>query len=1013
MKFAVGDKVYLLGNPGQRGVVTAVGAKLGALQRYMVFWGQPWGESWALEGEISRTPEEHDLKNLLIQGHLGGAREFKRQITQYRMRKRSPLRNQLYAFNASRTRFYPYQFKPLIKFLSSPHHRMLIADEVGLGKTIEAGLILVEMKARQKLRSVVIVCPASLREKWRIELKQRFDERFEICNAQRFIKCIEEQLADPDSFELRAIISYETLRSERTNETLKNLQPSFDLVIMDEAHHMRNVLTATHKAGAMLAEASRGVGALLLLTATPVHLGNKNLWALLKLLDGERFESSHVTERLLQANAPIVRAELYASHQPPNFGAIRECLNDEDAQLWTENNPLKDSVLLALETCERSELSQEERREALVRVRRDLADLNLVGHLFTRTRRRHVQVNHAQRRAFARMITMHPLEKAFYERVSRFIVERAIQQGYSGGVLHWLLHVPQRQMSSCIMAMVKHYLTNPKGTGIDDQDEDDKSVADTQLQDELRREVQLAAQQLYSAGIDSKFEAFRETLMQVWQSDPQSKVVVFAFFKGTLRYLEKKLLESGIDCVLLSGDVNPDIRPALIEKFRNDSKTKILLSSRVGSEGLDFQFSHVMVNYDLPWNPMEVEQRIGRLDRIGQQAEAILIHNLWMVGTIETTILFRLYDRIKIFESSIGALEPILGEVLSELERDAFSAHLTAGQRERRAEEVANALVERRMQLEKLEDAAAQLLGTGVYFDEELRKVQTYRRYITPAQLRDYLIDFLTQFCPDSSLVAGRDPLIETLQLGDTFRRLAAEYRMLEELSPVLRDSVKVTFDSETAFQDNHLLFLSAVHPLMNLVMKVLERHPHMIVPAHRVRLATSLIPPGDYIYVVTQVNIQSARPFTELHISLVGEDGDVACSENDAEQLLGEMMEHGEEVDGPLSGQYSGRVEIAHEIALGRLLERLARLKEELQRENELFLARQRLSIDTFYRRQIDDIERRIQNQANEKINRMLKSQKRNRQREHLQRLDEIESRQQVSITFEDVATGLLVVSR
>src|SRR5262249_19505057 len=145
-----------------------------------------------------------------------------------------------YAFNASRTRFYPYQFKPLIKFLDSPDHRLMICDEVGLGKTIEAGLILTELRARQTIRRVLVVCPANLGPKWKLELKQRFGEDFDILAAPEFLEYLEEYESDPDRSVLNGIVSIESARQERILERLEYLSPQFDLVIVDEAHHLRN-----------------------------------------------------------------------------------------------------------------------------------------------------------------------------------------------------------------------------------------------------------------------------------------------------------------------------------------------------------------------------------------------------------------------------------------------------------------------------------------------------------------------------------------------------------------------------------------------------------------------------------------------------------------------------------------------------------------------------------------------------------------------------------------------------
>ena len=180
LAFHKGQEVQSITDPGKVGVITGIGPRRGGLQYYEVFWGGIEGAA-VVPGDSLRghVPPDRPGANLLA-GNLGGWWEFQRLITYCRLSREEPLRNYIYAFNASRTRFFPYQFKPVLKFLDSPKQRLLIADEVGLGKTIEAGLVLTEMRARQTVQRVLVVCPANLTAKWRLELKRRFDENFRI-----------------------------------------------------------------------------------------------------------------------------------------------------------------------------------------------------------------------------------------------------------------------------------------------------------------------------------------------------------------------------------------------------------------------------------------------------------------------------------------------------------------------------------------------------------------------------------------------------------------------------------------------------------------------------------------------------------------------------------------------------------------------------------------------------------------------------------------------------------------
>ncbi|MBC8437646.1 MAG: SWF/SNF helicase family protein, partial [Euryarchaeota archaeon] len=171
---------------------------------------------------------------------------------------------------------------------------------------------------------------------------------------------------------------------------------------------------------------------------------------------------------------------------------------------------------------------------------------------------------------------------------------------------------------------------------------------------------------------DSKYDAIREWLLSSLQNDDKGGVLLFSHFRGTLAYLDKRLKQEGVRCAVLTGETAMLQREELRNMFARGD-IDVLLSSEVGSEGLDQQHCHRLINYDLPWNPMRIEQRIGRLDRFGQEAEVITIVNLAVEGTIDAAILGRLFHRIRIFEDSIGMLDPLLGRAMRLVARNEFN----------------------------------------------------------------------------------------------------------------------------------------------------------------------------------------------------------------------------------------------------------------------------------------------------------------------------------------------------
>ena len=206
----------------------------------------------------------------------------------------------------------------------------------------------------------------------------------------------------------------------------------------------------------------------------------------------------------------------------------------------------------------------------------------------------------------------------------------------------------------------KDRIQAPRDDDGDHIDDSDDGHDDTLGKSELAAVRRLLAAADRVGDRDTKFERFFAALRDVLAQNPDAKVVVFSFFKRTLEYLQRQLSRAGISNALIHGDVGMRDRQRRMRKFWDDASLTVLLSSEVGGEGLDLQVGNVLFNYDLPWNPMRVEQRIGRLDRYGQKNDKILIYNFSMKGTIDEIILDRLYGRINLFERYIGDLEAIL-----------------------------------------------------------------------------------------------------------------------------------------------------------------------------------------------------------------------------------------------------------------------------------------------------------------------------------------------------------------
>ena len=183
---------------------------------------------------------------------------------------------------------------------------------------------------------------------------------------------------------------------------------------------------------------------------------------------------------------------------------------------------------------------------------------------------------------------------------------------------------------------------------------------------------------------DPKFDQMLEAIMEK-QKQENNKIILFSTFRYTLYYLKKKLLDAGLRVEQVDGNVKDAMRQEFRARFelpKEDADAiDILLFTEVGSEGLDYQFCDMMINYDLPWNPMRIEQRIGRIDRRGQQSETVSIYNMITNGTVDADIYFRCLMRIGIFESSIGECEEILGDIATQLDHIGMDTTLTDEER--------------------------------------------------------------------------------------------------------------------------------------------------------------------------------------------------------------------------------------------------------------------------------------------------------------------------------------------
>jgi len=1021
MKFSPGSHVCKIGRSDEFGTIVSGPDLLAGQNWYKVDFG-PRGISTVPEEEIRPAVRQRDIRSLLKGSAFGSKEGLSRLLTLKKLT--SSLGNSIYSLKASRTIFFPHQFKPVLKFLDSYNQRLLIADEVGLGKTIEAGLILTELKARYThMQRILIVCPSRLRQKWRTELRTRFNADFRICRKADLLEFLEEYAQDELPTRFMGICSLESLRGRDLLQQWAEIEPLLDMVVIDEAHHMRNTGTLSNQLGRLLSDSTES---LLLLSATPVQTKGEDLFRLLQILDSSQFDSAKVFEQQLAANEPILKATSALRATPPDIEACRSAFDTAltgHRRDWFENNPATAVVSKKLQ------IVDPRNRTEIIDLQRDLEDLNLLGRILNRTKKRDAQEFCAVREAHTVPVAFTEDETAFYHAVTRYVEQRVLIAGK--GILAFAAMMPQRQMASSINAMVRYYREHPiqplaeLADNVDWGDFDDMVLdEDAGMQEHLPPDEALMklVNEWPEDSRDTKAEAFLTMLRGLEEDKANQKVLLFAYFKKTVYYLQELLSSHGVACLTVTGDDKEDDRAERMQKFRNDRKIRVLLCSDVASEGLDFQFCNTIVNFDLPWNPMKIEQRIGRIDRIGQEEDKLRVFNFAVDGTIEEKILNRLHKRIGIFERSIGDLESILGDRIRELTLELMSGRLTEEQQNTRIELAANAIEKNRQEVEVLEENSAKFIGHDEYFQEELKRIRNSGRYVGEAELEVFVRETISARFPRTRLGAAAGDRCYHLRMdSDLAQSLRPFGNMDHDLFEFIsrcqnQGGRSVTFSQQWAYENSTVAFLNAVHPFIMALVEMQKSDTADMHPVAEIHLRTNSVPPGRYFFLVWHLQVQAARSSSALQPVLIQETSEDVLPQDISETVLGELVELG--TNPPfgatqLSPEIGDRV---YALGLEELGRRIERTESWLRDVNEGLAASRLESLQKSYGIKIETKEKLYRKQKragkDEWYLRMLRGSINSWKQRLAQREDEIEQQKQLSKKFDEVVGGVLAVT-
>ncbi|MBY0438802.1 MAG: DEAD/DEAH box helicase [Burkholderiales bacterium] len=922
-----GDQVRLKTDPSRSGVLVKARPK-GPLTLWLVRF--PDVPSWIPEEQLE--PESETLADpleLLADGQVAGVSALRRQLTHVRLSGR--LANVVYSMETTNTDYYPHQFKPVLKLLNSPANGLLIADEVGLGKTIEAGLVWTELRSRYDAQRLVVLCPAVLQAKWKAELYDRFGVEAEIADAKRTLEVLQAGVVEGQARGFALIGSLQGLRPRRGWADLEEdtthagtrlalllraqaeAEPLIDLLVIDEAHYLRNPESMNAAIGRLLKSVSEHA---LLLSATPVHLRSEDLYYQLNLLDEDTFNDPRVFDEVLAANAPLVQARDLVLSPQADRGLLLDVLRGASEHYLLADSRQLRALIEEVEGSPDLLADRGARADAAWR----LETLNLLGHVVSRTRKREVTEWVVQREAIAEPVPMTSVEAEFYALVTQTVRDYAERVG---GVEAFLVCMPQRQISSSMPAALRHWQSKCASSSSSMEANTDELYEDLGYQSDeddrpgplvgeiVRRVARLADLDELERN-DSKYARFETIVRQFLATYPGEKLVVFSYFRATLGYLFDRLAARGIEAVVLSGSSGLD-KSGVLDRFRDADGPRILLSSEVGSEGIDLQFCRVLINYDLPWNPMRVEQRIGRLDRLGQAAKKITIWNLFYQGTIDDRIYLRLYVRLQIFQRALGGLEEILGQQVQKLTLGLLAGKLTSAQEDEAIERAAQVLENIRHQEEQLEANAANLVAYGDYILNQVKAARELKRLITGSDIENYVVDYLHERYPGSRFVQLEPGSgVYDVELSAKAKAELGQFverNRLQRFTALHRPAsgaLRCRFENRVARPGTRTVeLLGQLHPLVRFVSANLrlqiERGDRPFWPAIAARIDAgaggSGVTPGQYGFAVFHWTVQALQPKDQLHYAAapLGVDA-LPLADEAAERLVGVALAEGME---------------------------------------------------------------------------------------------------------------------
>lgn len=1029
MKFSPNTKVRLRSNPAKVGTITALPYReMGGSKLIHVDFGNT--QEWMLESNLEVSPTTYSLQQQFKEGQFGPPSSLRKSVILERLK--GQITNMFYSMNVSSADFLPYQFKPVLKFIESISGRILIADEVGLGKTVEAIYIWKELQARRDARRLLVLCPAVLREKWKNDLYKLFNITARLVGAKELLEIINRTENNPlESFNL--IASLEGVRSkfdpdgdeeatsnqDKITKVLSEYLDKegesniFDLVIIDEAHYLRNPATASHKTAVYIRDNTEH---LVLLSATPVQTSSNNLFQLLKLLAPDDYYDFNAFQEAVDDNKPILDTIAAINSKDANYMTIANHYSDLEGLI---DEKLRARILKAYK-------NNTPDIQTRVDISWQLSEYSYLNEYMVRTRKKEVLSERVIRNPHTVLFKLTEREKEIYELVSREVRSNLRLSGKKGQ--GFVLTLRQRHMASCLPMGVKASRGSLENL-IDEFESEyfDEDILNGNLPEEDAINLNISDDLINELkSIDSKYKSITQNLRnEVFASNRDEKVIIFSFFRSTVEYLQDRLEKDGFSVARISGGMGNE-KYEVLEEFESPEGPNILLSTEVGAEGLDLQFARVLINYDLPWNPMRVEQRIGRIDRIGQKSEMISIFNMVCENTIEDRVLARLYERINIFKGTIGDLDEILGNEVEDLMLEVINEDLSEEQALDRADDTAQSMIINKRNRDDLEEQSINLLGFNDFIMQTISDARNRDRFIVPTDLTQFVDDFFqTHYRGTKFSGTFRDNnTLRLISLSSEARDALGNYVTKNPSTITTRlmsanTETLCVFDSRYDFRSikgKRYEVIELKHPLIQWILEEYKGRPEDVYPCTTLKLKKgfSNLPLGQYVFFIQRWDSKGSMDRKELKYFVCGIENNSTIPELDQELLIKNALQYGEkwddysvEIDFKTANQ---KLDLLLEETMNRFTSYMGNLEIEHNIRNQKQIRYAKSKRDRRIASVEERIEKLIANKKSESVIRMTRGQ--------IKHAEENYERQKAKIdksgfepSMSDIAVGIIKV--